>query len=96
LLALTCCIGFDNLGSNDEFLLNHQEASIVQMSAAVVCTTCYCDALLGCKSIDAVWAHLICSNYQAHLINFQELINDVSSKHGHPILFLGVSDQVGV
>ena len=96
LLALVACVGFDNLGSNDELLLNHQEASIVQMSTAVVSTTCYCDALLGCKSIDAVRAHLVCSNYQAHLIDFQELLNDVSSKHGHTILFLGVSDQVGV
>ena len=66
------------------------------MSTAVVCATRDCDALLGSKSINTIWAHLVCSNYQAYLIYFQELFNDVGSKDGHTILFQGVSDNVRV
>jgi hypothetical protein len=46
LLALVSCVGFDNLGSKDQLLLDNQEAGVVQVSAAVVSATCDGDALL--------------------------------------------------
>ena len=70
LLALVASVWFDNLGSKDQLLLDNQEAGVVQVSAAVVSATCDGDALLLSKSIDTIRAHLVGSDYQAHLIYF--------------------------
>jgi len=92
LLSLVCCVWFDNLRAEDQLLLDNQEAGIVHVCAAVVCATCDGDALLGGKPIYTVRAHLVGSDYQAHLIYFKEFLDDVGTKDSHSVLFKGVSN----
>jgi len=92
LLALVCCVWFDNLGAKNQLLLDNQEAGIVQVCATVVCATCDGDALLGGKPIYTVWANLVSSDDQTHLIYFQEFLDDVGTKESHSVLFEGVSN----
>jgi hypothetical protein len=77
-----------------KFLLHNQETSVILMSAAVVCTRGDRDALSTSKPINSVRTDLVRSNHDGKLVNFEELLNHVSSIQSHVVLLDWVSYDV--
>ena len=82
--------GFDDLWTDNQFLLNDQHTSIIIINSWVVGAWGYGHQVIR-KSFNGIWADWMGTNHHAKVISFQESIQIIWTKVYNVILLLRIS-----
>jgi hypothetical protein len=88
-----CGQWLDDLGTDDQSLLDDQDASIVVVNARVVSARGDCHQVIR-ESLNAVWANGVGTNHHAQVVSLEERVQVVRTEVHDVVLLLRISHVV--